>query len=190
MKKIEEQFGKGRIIPLQSKRGRIGTLTKVYVSNYKSIRSGSINLTDLTVFVGMNGSGKSNMLDAITFLSDVVLHGLDFAINSRGDMQSIVRNTQRLGSYFSIKLFFVLDDGVKYSYKLKVKRPKYREYQIVEEVLTANSKIKFRAVDGTVNSFQGGIAPKNIGNNLLLAVPASSEAYTKVKDFISGMRLY
>lgn len=190
MRKIEEQFGKGRIIPLQTKRHRIGVLTKVNVLNYKSIRNGSISLTDLTVFVGMNGSGKSNMLDAITFLSDVVLHGLDFAINSRGGMQSIVRNTQRLGSFFSIKLFFVLDDGIKYSYKLKIKRPRYGEYQIAEEVLTANSKVKFRATNGNVDLFQGGVVPKNIGNNLLLAVPASSDTYVKVKRFISGIRLY
>lgn len=44
-------------------------ITKVSVACFKSIERADIELANLNVFVGANGSGKSNLLEAIGVLS-------------------------------------------------------------------------------------------------------------------------
>ena len=44
-------------------------ITKISVSSFKSIEKADIELGNLNVFVGANGSGKSNLLEAIGVLS-------------------------------------------------------------------------------------------------------------------------
>lgn len=48
---------------------RCGMITKIKVTSFKSIEKAEIELGNLNVFVGANGSGKSNLLEAIGVLS-------------------------------------------------------------------------------------------------------------------------
>src|ERR1017187_428897 len=48
---------------------RCGMITKITVTSFKSIENAEIELGNLNVFVGANGSGKSNLLEAIGVLS-------------------------------------------------------------------------------------------------------------------------
>jgi predicted ATPase len=48
---------------------RCGMITKITVTSFKSIEKAEIELGNLNVFVGANGSGKSNLLEAIGVLS-------------------------------------------------------------------------------------------------------------------------
>ena len=54
-------------------------LSKLTVKNYRSIHDASIELTDLTLFIGANASGKSAILDALRFLSEAI-HARDFRV--------------------------------------------------------------------------------------------------------------
>lgn len=60
-------------------------LVDLSISHYKSLSD--IALTDIqpvTVLVGCNGVGKSNLADALRFLRDAVSQGLDHAVSTRG----------------------------------------------------------------------------------------------------------
>jgi ABC-type hemin transport system ATPase subunit len=59
-------------------------LTRVRIRNYKSIGKCDASLYPLTVLVGRNGSGKSNFLDALRFVTEALHTSLDHAIKSRG----------------------------------------------------------------------------------------------------------
>ncbi|WP_323009631.1 AAA family ATPase [Paracoccus sp. (in: a-proteobacteria)] len=43
-------------------------LTKISAENWKSIELAELNIDALTVLIGSNASGKSNVLDALAFL--------------------------------------------------------------------------------------------------------------------------
>jgi predicted ATPase len=52
------------------------------VQNFKSIRdSGPVKFGWLTAFVGNNGVGKSNLIEAVETQRDITLHGVDVAFN-------------------------------------------------------------------------------------------------------------
>lgn len=60
-------------------------LVDLRISHYKSLSD--IALTDIqpvTVLVGCNGVGKSNVADALRFLRDAISQGLDHAVSTRG----------------------------------------------------------------------------------------------------------
>ena len=64
-------------------------ITELYLSHYRSIAEETIPLRQINVFVGKNGSGKSNIVDAISFLADLVNDDLDYAITKRHGADSI-----------------------------------------------------------------------------------------------------
>ncbi len=66
-------------------------ISRVRLSNYKSIDRCDVRLGPLTVLIGPNGSGKSNFLDALAFLARAVETTPDQAIDERGGMDAILR---------------------------------------------------------------------------------------------------
>ena len=47
-------------------------LASLHIKNYLSVRDTTVELGDLTVFIGANASGKSTILDALRFLNEAV----------------------------------------------------------------------------------------------------------------------
>ena len=62
-------------------------ITKIEISNFKSFDKQSIQLNDFNLLVGANASGKSNLVQAFQFLSNIVIHGLENAISLQGGVE-------------------------------------------------------------------------------------------------------
>lgn len=74
-------------------------LTRLTVSNYRSIGENvSIDFQPLTVLVGINGSGKSNLLDAPRFIAHALTDGLESAVESRHGFDSLLRDARGITS--------------------------------------------------------------------------------------------
>ncbi len=67
-------------------------VTKVWARNFKSIRELDLELGPLTVLVGPNASGKSNVLDVLRFLSQALSQNLVSAIRARGGIEGVRRS--------------------------------------------------------------------------------------------------
>jgi predicted ATPase len=65
-------------------------IKRIQIQNFRSIRNTDINLTDLTVIVGANATGKSNLIKGIEFLSDLANLGLSETIYKRGGFSEII----------------------------------------------------------------------------------------------------
>ena len=61
------------------------TLRKVKVEGFKSIASAEIDLGDLNVVIGANGSGKSNLIGVFRLLERVLSHNLQSFVASQPD---------------------------------------------------------------------------------------------------------
>ena len=64
-------------------------LTRLRVKNYKSLEDVTIPLKPLMVFVGPNNAGKSNILDCLLFLRELLELGAP-SVHSRGGFQHLV----------------------------------------------------------------------------------------------------
>ena len=65
-------------------------LRRVRIRNYKSIAFCDVTLEPLTILVGRNATGKSNFLDALGFLSDVVVRGVREAVRAHGGRDAVL----------------------------------------------------------------------------------------------------
>jgi predicted ATPase len=64
-------------------------LHRLEIHNYKSLRNVAIEPTPLSVFVGPNAAGKTNLADAIDFLGHVYAWGLEKAVADKGGYDNI-----------------------------------------------------------------------------------------------------
>jgi predicted ATPase len=72
-------------------------LRRVRIRGYKSIAFCDVALEPLTILVGRNASGKSNFIDALAFLRDIVKFGVNEAVKRHGGAEAILsrRSTDR-----------------------------------------------------------------------------------------------
>ena len=67
-------------------------LTHVHASNFKSLgESVDLPLGRFVALVGINGAGKSNVVDVPRFVAHALRDGLDAAVTSRGNMRGLGR---------------------------------------------------------------------------------------------------
>ena len=107
-------------------------LSKLMVKNYRSLRDTTLNLSDLTLFIGANASGKSAILDALRFLSEAVqardYYGPSF---SRGGILNMAWKGQEAGQ---IGFTLVLEhDDRRFDWSVRLIR-KAHDFVVEEQV--------------------------------------------------------
>lgn len=70
-------------------------LTRIVIKNYKSLRDVTLLPRSFSVFVGRNGSGKSNLADALEFIALAYSHGLEHAVAKKGGFENIAHRKER-----------------------------------------------------------------------------------------------
>jgi predicted ATPase len=70
-------------------------IRQVHILNYKSIGRAVVDLDVFTVFVGRNGAGKSNFIDALAFVQDALSQSLEYALKVRGGLDTVQHQPHR-----------------------------------------------------------------------------------------------
>jgi predicted ATPase len=114
-------------------------LRRVRIRGYKSIAFCDVTLEPLTVLVGRNGAGKSNFLDALAFLRDIVKFDLNEAVQRHGGMGAIPSHLsdEPTVSIETESDYFIANDMVPFhaSYRVIIEFPNGRPPQISYEFL-------------------------------------------------------
>ena len=77
-------------------------ITRVRVANYRNLRAIDVKLGPFNVLVGLNGSGKSNFIDALRFLTDALYSSPAQALERRGGIASILSRVPTPTDRFAI----------------------------------------------------------------------------------------
>ena len=130
-------------------------LTRVWARNFKSIRNLDLELGPLTVLVGPNASGKSNVLDVLSFIKQAIGRDLDSAVATRHGIEAIKRASPGGGNR-DIELGFELSRGdfkMQYGFVLGSRSGAYRVKREYATVSPSDPKVRtteFEIRDGRV----------------------------------------
>ncbi len=113
--------------------GSHAMLTELTVSNYRSLGPDiTLRFGKISVLVGANGSGKSNLLDVLTFVRDAIRQGLPAAITSRDGIDAVRRRSE--GRPFNVKIGVkALIDHQEHSYAFELTGDRQEEYRVKSE---------------------------------------------------------
>ena len=176
-------------------------LQSLELRNYRSFRSKKVEFSNPTFLVGQNGAGKSNFVDAISFISDAMALRLASAFKLHGGFESVAHRTAN-GRYAAITFSLVmhhLDDLVERArYDLALRHS--RDYGL--EVWLEHCVIN--GVDGYTTMFKrqapkrgedhtrwrGDIDQPNLTRSTLALPLIGDPRFAPVFDFLSNMRVY
>ncbi len=146
-------------------------LKKIIIRSFKSIFNQEISLGLINVFIGANGSGKSNILEAIGVLSAAASGRVDDeALQRRGVRPGTPRlyksafQEERIAPHI---FFEAHTDAAKYAVSLSnpLERPKPAWEYKTEELVSHDERIVSRGIRSIKNTEQGLAALKLVESN-------------------------
>lgn len=182
------------MLPADPATWRVPFISKVVIEDYKSIGKSSVHLGPLTVLVGRNGSGKSNFLDALRFVSDSLQTSLDHAIRSRGVAYGISRRGAG-HSVFAIHMHIELVNGQSAFYVLAVAVNQGGEFRVSSEALIVFSALRevvafYKTGRGKIIETSLGQPPPAQRDRLYLSNASGFPEFRPVYDAFAAMRFY
>ena len=131
-------------------------LKSISLENWKNFRSLKCDINDRLFVIGANASGKSNFLDALRFMRDIVKHGggLQYAVSQRGGISKIRCLSARERPDIVIELEFVDEKNIHWKYFLSLTQQSRgsRNTVIRKETMTKDGTICFNRPDTENNN--------------------------------------
>ncbi|MCF7984652.1 MAG: AAA family ATPase [Thiohalocapsa sp.] len=168
-------------------------LTRVILRNYKSIGHCDVKLGPLTYLVGVNGSGKSNFLDALHLIRDALIGSLDNALNERGGLSEVRRRSSGHPTHFGVRLEFTLPSGQSGRYAFNVGALKDRGYEVQTEecAIEGIGKGPFYRIDrGKLRDSSESTFPSVTSDRLALVAASGLTVFRPVFDALTAMGFY
>lgn len=168
-------------------------LNRVVLRNYKSIGNCDVRLGPLTYLVGVNGSGKSNFLDALHLVRDALNGSLDNALNERGGLSEVRRRSSGHPTHFGIRLEFTLSSGQRGHFAFNVGALRDRGYEVQTEecVVEGIGKGPFYRIErGRLRASSESAFPAITSDRLALVVASGLAAFRPVFDGLASMSFY
>jgi predicted ATPase len=169
-----------------------GSITRVILQNYKSIRHCDVALAPLTFFVGPNGAGKSNFVEALRFLSYGLSNSLELAVANRSGAQSILHRGHGHSPLISFRLDFDLSNSVSGLYKVEIAVPAEGPVVVIREDCSVESPTgrDWFIVNRAIVESNQGIMPAASEEKLYLVNASGLPAFEPVYRALSAMAVY
>ena len=168
-------------------------LRRVVVRNYKSIGHCDVRLGPLTCLVGINGSGKSNFLDALHLVRDALNGSLDNALAERGGLSEVRRRSSGHPTHFGLRLEFTLRTGDQGHYAFNIGALKDGRYEVQTEECALGGMGKgpcYRIERGTLRRSSEDTFPAVTADRLALVAASGLAAFRPVFDAFASMGFY
>lgn len=185
------------------------TIQRLTLKRFRSIPAERVELANPTIFVGRNGSGKSNLVSAFSFLADAMASPLQAVLEKAGGI-SAVRNRSAGKSYppnLGLRVDFDIARGERYCdfYAFEIRALPNYGFSVVREQCRVFSEEGYcnwfdrkgteiwmqvgrlqRADDSGALVLQPTIEPRSLALPLLGGDPD----FARVVRALAGMRVY
>ncbi len=131
-------------------------INKIILSNFKNFESVEVNLGKMNVIVGANAAGKSNFIQALSFVQDIKNYGIENALSLRGGIEYLRNLNQKENKPIRIEIYFepknefynhFLFDGIFdistliKVYTIEIIPKKQNKYELLKEEIVFDSII-------------------------------------------------
>jgi predicted ATPase len=171
---------------------------RVILKRFRSIPSETVEFANPTFFVGQNGSGKSNFVDAFSFLAEAMALPLQAVFDKRGGI-AVVRNRTSGQSYppnLGLGVVFGALNGdvisARYAFEIRA-LPNYGFHVIREQCLiegAAGGRYWFEREKSKFRSNVAGLGPALDPSALALPLVGGEERFAPVLKTLASMRVY
>jgi predicted ATPase len=169
-------------------------IKRLRVSNYRSLGEDvSLELDRFTALVGPNGTGKSNVVDAIRFVSDCMVMGLSGAITHRHGISPVRRWSGGHPFDVSLSLDLEIDDSIRasYGFELKGDRAEDCKVKLEEAVVNRHGEVsQLRIESGRWISGPSGLRPPLDERSLALPIIGGDERFQPLVQALQRMAIY
>jgi predicted ATPase len=174
-------------------------IRRLILRGFRSVRDATIEFDNPTLFVGRNGAGKSNLLDALAFLRDAMESTLGAVFDRRGGIGTVRNRSSFPGHPPNLGMAVEMapaDPAVSRSrYAFEVAARENRSFEVVREqcvVDLADGTRHFfdRRRDGPLATNVDGVRPAVSPDSLLLPLVAGDERFATVRRTLSGVRVH
>lgn len=171
-------------------------VSRLALTNFKSIERCDLDLGPLTLLVGRNGAGKSNILDSLRFTADALRNTLEYAIRDRGGIDSIRRRT-RSGrpTNPSIGLTVSLAGGASAVYEFCIGAVAGRTFEVTSErcevrSATGRAVAWLRTRRGAAEWSLPFPPPSTSRDRLMLVAASGTDEFRMVFDALTRMTFH
>jgi predicted ATPase len=169
------------------------TIKQLVLKRFRSIPSERITFDNPTIFVGRNGSGKSNLVSAFSFLADAMASPLQAVFDKAGGI-STVRNRSSGQSYppnLGLRVDFGRLNGKASSgfYAFDVKALPNYGFSVVREQCSVG-RAWFDRIGTKFTSNVGGMKPSLDPASLSLPLVGGEATFAPVLRTLAAMRVY
>jgi len=172
----------------------ISRIREVHIRNYKSIGQAVVQLSNITVLVGRNGAGKSNFVDALSFVQQCLSDSIELAFKSRGGIGAVRRRSGGHPTHIGIRLILDLDRETTADYSFEIAAKPHERFRVAKERCVVEHLLgktyRFFVENGEFQEEIPGIRPKVSSDRLALFAASATEEFRPVYDFLTNMRFY
>ena len=133
-------------------------IEKIEVNNFKCFKNIRLGLNDFNVIIGKNASGKSNIINIIKFIKDLLENGIDEAIDLQGGINYLYNSDIKWNE--NIRIEFIIntyDDDtfqkMKIFYNNEDEDLVLEKYKVVLEIKPNKQGTGFKIVENRVNLY-------------------------------------
>lgn len=166
-------------------------ITRLRLRRFRSLIWADIHLINPLFIVGKNGSGKSNLLKALEFISQCVSLPLESVFQLHGGLETMRFRTagrSRPGN-FGIRVDFTLPSGDNGWYAFEIKAIPPSRFEVLKEQCVAGIH-SFSRTGDELSSTLRGVAPNVTPDALLLPLLGGTPEFKPVKELLGGMSVF
>ena len=168
------------------------TVRRLLLKGFRSIPEACIEFDNPTIFVGRNGSGKSNVVSAFSFLADAMRMPLQTAFDRIGGVASVRNRSSGRGRSPNLAMRIELGGKLRASYAFEITGGA-ENFSVVREqgaFSTGKERYWFDRGRNGFDSNVSGVDPSIDSTSLALPIISGARAFNRLWRALSRMRVY